>query len=96
MTSTIDKQAHQLITKQIELEKALEKVCKLEQEAKTAKIEAKNNAEAAQDCQYQLHRSHSHSKEFEQKLIEVRDTLTENEISQHKLRKMNESLRIGK
>lgn len=96
MTSTIDKQAHQLITKQIELEKAIEKVCKLEQEAKTAKVEAKNNAEAAQDCQCQLHRSHSHNKELEQKLIEARDKVAENEISQYKLRKLNESLRVGK
>lgn len=78
------------------MEKALEKVCKSEQEAKAAKVEAKNNAEVAQDCQIQLHRSHSHNEELEQKLIEVRDKLAESEISQHKLWKMNESLRVGK
>ncbi len=96
MTSTTDKQAHEIIKKQTELERALDKVCQSEQEAKLAKDEAKNNSESAQTYQHQLQCSNAQNNRLEKKLIEARDKLAESEISHKKLRRQNESLRIGK
>jgi hypothetical protein len=95
MTSTIGKQADELITRQTELERVLDKVSKSEQEAKLARDEAKNNAETAKNYQHQLQRSNAQNNRLEQKLIEARDKLAVSEISLHKLHRQNESLRLG-
>ncbi len=95
MATTIEKQARELVSKQTELEKALEKVCESEQEAILAKVETKNNAEAALAYQHQLQRAKLQDKQFEQKFAEARDKLADSEISHHKLRKLNEGLRLG-
>jgi hypothetical protein len=95
MTSTIDKQAHELVAMQTELERAIDKASHSEIHTKLVKAESKNTAEAAQAYQHQLQRSVLQNKQLEQKLIEARDKLAESEISHHKLRKMNESLRAG-
>ena len=95
MTSAIDKQAHELVMKQTELERAIDKASQSELQTKLVKAESKNSAEAAQAYHHQLQRSVLQNKQLEQKWIEARDKLAESEISQHKLRKMNESLRAG-
>jgi ribonuclease HI len=95
MTSTIDKQAHELVAKQTELERALDKASQSELQTKLVKADSKYSADAAQAYQHQSQRSVLQSKQLEQQLIEARDKLAESEISHHKLRKMNESLRAG-
>ena len=95
MTSTIDKQADELMTRQTELERVLDKVSKSEQEAKLARDEAKNNAVTAKTYHHQLQRSNAQNNRLEQKLIEARDKLAVSEISLHKLHRQNESLRLG-
>lgn len=95
MTSTIDKQAHELATKHTTLEKAIERACKSEQEVKLLKAESKNTTDAAEAYQHQLQSSIAQNKLLEQKLNDAREKIAESDISQHKLRKQNECLRLG-
>ena len=91
----VDKQANEIVSKNEALEKQSDKVCKAEQAANAAKMEAKLNADTVVALQDNLRRTKMQQEQLELKLKATRDELEDAKLSQHKLSQQNDSLQGG-
>jgi hypothetical protein len=95
LASTMEKQAHELVTMRAELVKTADNLCESEQRANLAKHESKINGDISLSQQDQLRHAKTQNEQLNQNLSEIREKLADSQISQHKLQTMNDSLRAG-
>ena len=93
LASTMEKQAHELVSMRGELDKATSELRNSEQAIILTKQESKVNRDVSLAQQDQLRHAKARNDQLNQILNEVREKLAESQISQHKLQVLNDSLR---
>ena len=93
LASTMEKQAHELVSVRGELEKVTSELRSSEQAINLAKQESKINRDVSLAQQDQLRHAKVRNDQLDHMLNEVREKLAESQISQHKLQVLNDSLR---
>jgi hypothetical protein len=96
LTSTIERQTHELVKTRTDLEKAADKLRDSEQRSNLAKQESKINGDISLAQQDQLRHAKAHNEQLDHNLNDIREKLADSQLSQHKLQTMNDSLRAGK